>query len=589
MASPGWPAALAPESAQHASVFWWLVRLRWVAVAGVAGVLLLAGPVLDRLPEGVTPWLWATATALALYNAALTLLGPRERGSWLTSFAGQITVDCVALATLLHFAGGIENPFLPLFVLHVVNAGIVLSERAALGVLGLAIALVAVLALGEAGGLFAHHCLPNGPEAVCTGGALGVRALALLGGLVLTLVASSLFTSSLTARLRAGQERLVATVSELESETERLAQARAAGETARSRLQAIVDAMEDAVTFLGPDGGVLFTNQRARELWRAENPRARVEALASLGRALQGEPIGDGRSSFERAGRSFDATRSLVRGAQGEILGVVLVVRDVTTRLAMERHLMHDEQMVVVGKLAAAVAHEINNPIGVVFLYSQHALAALPPESPVKKHLETIRRNAESCRRIIGGLLNLARPQEPERHRVDLRLLCREVIDSVQPLAAAAGVRVSSGSQASEVPIWAQADGGMLRQALLNLAVNAVEASEPGGDVSVGAYETQDGEATASAIEVRDKGPGIAPEQLDRLFLPFFTTKPTGTGLGLAVAENVVKSHNGRIDVESTLGEGTLFRIVLPEPRSSGAPLEPPRSRPHHEALGRHA
>jgi signal transduction histidine kinase len=496
----------------------------------------------------------------------------------LTHFSGQIAVDCLALATLVHLAGGIDNPFLPLFVLHVVNANIVLSGRAALGVLGLAVTLVAAIVLGEGSGLLAHHCLRHGSEP-CSGAGLDMRTIAALGGLVLTLAASSAFTRFLTSRLWIGQRRLRATVNEVTAEKQQLAETRAAIEVERARLQAMIDCMGDAVVFLGPEGDLLYCNQRARELWRTGSPPADSHSLSALLDEILNRPVPGGRSAFERGGRGFEATRSPVRSAGGETLGLVVVARDVTDRQALEKHLLHDEQLSVVGKLAAVVAHEINNPIGVVCLYSQHALAQLPPDSPVYQHLETIRRNADSCRTIIGGLLKLARPPRPELRRVDLRQLCREALDSVRPLGLRAGVRLSCGTHASDVPIWAQADAGMLGQAILNLAVNAIEATGEGDEVSIGAFETQDGDAAAQAIEVRDTGAGIAPGQLEQIFQPFFTIKATGTGLGLPVAENIVKSHEGRIEVESILGVGTVFRILLPE-RARGGPAVDPRGRP---------
>lgn len=557
----GWPVIAGSEPESSDGVFWWLVRLRWVAVLGVALILVLAGPVLGRLPPGSAPWLVTTAAGLLAYNAALGLLGP-DRG-WLTHLGGQIVVDCVSLAIFAHLAGGIDNPFLPLFVLHVVNANIVLSGRAALLVLGLAVSLVTAVVVGEGTGLVAHHCLRQ-PGEPCPGGGLSLHALAALGGLVLTFAASSLYTRSLMGTLRSGQRRLVATVGELTTEKQRLADTRAAIETERSRLQAIIDCMADAVIFVGAGGHVLFANQRARELWRAGTEPG-LQSFGALFEEVEDHPTATARSGFERGGRSFEATHSLVRGPHGETLGLVMVARDVTDRLEMERRLMHDEQMSVVGKLAAAVAHEINNPIGVVCLYSQHALAKLSPESPVYKHIETIHRNADGCRAIIGGLLKLARPRALERRRVDLRQLCRDAVDSVRLLATNAGVRISGGSLASDVPIWAQADAGMLQQAVLNLAVNAIEAAREGDEVTVGAYETQDGDASARAIEVRDTGPGIAADDVEHVFQPFFTTKAAGTGLGLSVAENIVRSHDGRIDVESVVGAGTTFRIVLPD------------------------
>ncbi len=558
-------------------------------MVGVALVLVLAGPVFGRLPTGVAPWLWTTVAGLLAYNLMLALLGPRRGWPPLTRFAGQIAVDCMTLATLVHLAGGIDNPFLPLFVLHVVNAHIVLSGRAALGVLGLASALIAAMVLGEGSGLVVHHCLRQASEP-CPGGALDLRSLAILGGLLLTLVASSVFTRFLTARLREGQRRLLATIDDLTAEKRELAATRETIEDARARSQAIIDCMSDAVVFLGPEGNLLSCNQPARELWRTGSPPADLHSFRALLDEFKNSPVSGARSALERGGRAFEATCSQVRSAQGETLGQVMVARDVTDRLALEKHLMHDEQMSVVGKLAAVVAHEINNPIGVVCLYSQHALAQLSPDSAVYQHIETIRRNADSCRTIIGSLLKLARPPRPELQRVDLRQLCREAVDSVRPLGLRAGVRISSGNHASDVPIWAQADAGMLHQAILNLAVNAVEAAGEGDEVSIGAFETQDGDVAAQAIEVRDTGAGIAPDQIDQIFQPFFTIKETGTGLGLPVAENIVKSHDGRIEVESAVGTGTTFRIVLPDrTRDDHRTLDPLRHRPSGFAVERGA
>lgn len=585
---PVWPEVF--RANQGEVMFAWLVRLRWLALLGVAIILVLAGPVLGKIPSGSAVWLGSVAFALGVYNAALASLGP-TRFQRFTSLGVQITVDCIALASLVHFAGGVENPFLPLFVLHVVNAGIVLSSRGALRVLGLSIVLAAAVVLAEGAGLVTHHCLHY--KTGCLGGWLDFRALATLFGLVATWVTSSLFTRSLTARLRQEQDKLVATIAELNREKGRLAQAHAQVETERGRLQSIIDCMEDAVIFVEPGGNVIFSNQRAREIWRPESRAAKLADLAKLGSLDQTLEGGSGGrspstvSTFEHAGRAFEVARSLVRSATQEPVGVAVTARDITNRLAIEKRLMHDEQMSVVGKLAAAVAHEINNPIGVISLYSQHALASLLPDSPVHNHLQTIRRNAESCRKIVGGLLNLARPYKAAFQPVDLRQLCREVVDSVQPLAVGAGARIGCGAYKGEVPLFAKADAGMLRQAVLNLAVNALEAVGPGGEVSIRAYETQDGRLTARVIEVRDTGAGIAAGELDKIFQPFFTTKSSGTGLGLSIAENVVRSHGGRIDVHSVIGVGTTFRVTLPETAdddTSSAPRseEAARTRENH-------
>ncbi|GMU61756.1 MAG: hypothetical protein AMXMBFR34_35190 [Myxococcaceae bacterium] len=560
---PGDGAARDPSE----PLFSWLVSLRWIALLGVGFILGLAGPVFDRLPAGSAPWLWAVAGALAAYNAALAWLGPSRGAAGLGSFGAQITIDCLALAAFVHFAGGLENPFLPLFALHVVNANIVLSGRGATRVLLLTVALVAALAT-EGHGLLAHHCVAR-PGA---SHALDLTALAGLGGLVLTLVTLSAFTRFLTQRLHWGRRKLMTTVAELQREKDLLASAQVAVDTERERLQAIIDCMGDAVTFVDARGNVLFSNQRGRALWPAQEqgatPVAFEELMASAG--TPGAPPVT-KVTFERGGRTFETAHSLVRSAEGETLGLVMVARDLTERLAIEKRLMHDEQMSVVGRLAAAVAHEINNPIGVIFLYSEHALARQPPE-PLRENLEIIHRNADACRRIVGGLLNLARPQRPEWRPVNLRRLCREIAEAVRPLALRAGVRVTTDAGEAD-ELAAMADAGMLHQAVLNLAVNAVEAAGAEGAVAIRACSTPGrADGMSHAIEVRDTGPGIAPDELERVFQPFYTTKESGTGLGLWIAENVVRFHHGRIDVESTADAGTIFRVLLPEGATAPAP-----------------
>ncbi|MCC6213805.1 MAG: hypothetical protein IT376_02980 [Polyangiaceae bacterium] len=546
--------------------FRWLVALRWVAIGGVAAALVGTERLLGLRPASGEALPWWVLGALALYNLALSVLGGRREVAWLTHFAAQILVDCLALALLVHEAGGVENPFLPLLVLHVVNANIVLEPRAALALLGFALTAATIVVVGEGMSWLPHHCLRGGGDA-CWARPLGPWSLGTLAALGLTLGSSSYFARYLTRRLHDSEGRLAASVSALSTEKERLAEIRSAVETERTRLQAIIDCMGDAVTFSDPAGEVLLSNRRAREL----RGHAGAEGAEPGPRATGDLPAREGRVVFERGGKSLETTRSEVRGPGGKSLGLVAVTRDISERVALERHLMDDERMVVVGKMAAAVAHEINNPIGVVSLYAQHALAKLPQDSPLAKHLETIQRNAESCRKITRELLELARPRTPERRPFDLRALCRDIAQSVEPLATRQGVRLSDQSRSGTAPLWVEGDPDQLRQALLNLTLNAIEACEAGDRVFVRAYETQDGDATARVVEVADTGAGISQETLAQIFQPFFTTKPAGTGLGLAVADHIVKAHGGRVAVESTPGRGTAFRLLLPAGRAAGA------------------
>jgi len=547
------------------AMFLWLVRLRWLAIGGV-GLVLSIGGALDILPQGSTRALWVVLAGLTVYNAWLRfgVLSSAPR----IGFTGQIVVDCLALALFVHFAGGIENPFFPLFVLHVVNANIVLRPQAASAILLLAIGLAAGVVLGEGSGLLTHYCLYEaGPR--CWGASIGVPSLAALGGLILTFIASAFFARHLTGRLQDSERRLTAAVHDLFSEKRQLAETRSQIERERSRLQSIMDCMGDAITFSDLDGRLRLANERARDIQRVAGPLAdsALSGSAALQRILA---AGDGPGAlvpprYDRGGRTFEATVAVVRDAQGEPMGTVTVERDITDRLALEQRLMHEERMAVVGKLAAAVAHEINNPIGVVSLYAQHALARLPADHPIERHLHVIRRNAESCRKIIGDLLGLARTRQPQRRAVDLREICRDVARAVEPMAVRRGVQLSDAAgDGDAAPLWIDGDADQLYQAALNLAVNAVEACGEADRVTLRAGEAAAADGVVRIIEVRDTGPGIPAAERERIFHPFYSTKPDGTGLGLAVADNIVKSHGGHIAVENASPRGTVFCMRLP-------------------------
>ncbi len=194
----------------------------------------------------------------------------------------------------------------------------------------------------------------------------------------------------------------------------------------------------------------------------------------------------------------------------------------------------------------------------VLVAYSgEEALEKLPAESPVREHLEVILRNAHACRRIIGDLLALARPAAPRLEPTDLGAVCREVARTLVRLAEKKGVSLVATDSAA-VPVEANPDE--LRQAVLNLALNAIEATASGKEVRMEARR-EDG---AAVLEVRDQGAGIPEADRERIFQPFFTTKTSGTGLGLPVAQGIIERHGGRIDLQSAVGEGAVFRVVLP-------------------------
>ena len=234
-----------------------------------------------------------------------------------------------------------------------------------------------------------------------------------------------------------------------------------------------------------------------------------------------------------------------------------------------QRQVYQAQKLAAVGQLAAGVAHEINNPLTGVLTYSSFLLKRAADKPEFRDDLEVIVRETQRCRGIVKGLLDFARPSPPEKHPTDINDVVERAIRIVQTQLAAHGVEVQKQLRA-DLPM-VQADANQIQQIIVNLLLNANDAiGERGGAVTLATTLRTNGDGAqvpgpAVEISVRDTGCGIPPANLDRIFEPFFSTKGRkGTGLGLAVAWGIVEKHNGRIEVESEVGKGTAFRVLLP-------------------------
>ena len=218
-----------------------------------------------------------------------------------------------------------------------------------------------------------------------------------------------------------------------------------------------------------------------------------------------------------------------------------------------QEQLVQSEKLAGVGRLAAGVAHEINNPLAVILGYTR--LLQKRAEGPLREDLAVIEEETLRAKEIVEGLLDLSRPMQVAPEPVDLRAATEEVVSRLREAAVLDGVEVSITGQAAVA-----GHPSKLRQVLSNLVRNAAEAAGRGGAVAVSLTE-RDGEAD---VAVRDTGPGLDPAALSRLFEPFFTTKARGTGLGLAISRAIARAHGGDIEGTNAPGGGAAFRLRLP-------------------------
>ena len=246
--------------------------------------------------------------------------------------------------------------------------------------------------------------------------------------------------------------------------------------------------------------------------------------------------------------------------SDSEIAGVIEIMRDITNEIKIEKAHMQQEKLISIGRLSAGIAHEINNPLTTIMTSSMMLQEEVEPDNEMYNELEIIAKEAQRCRKIVQSLLDFARQTKPMKKRDNVNTIVRESIYLTQKQAEFKDIYVYS--ELSEDLPQLYIDKEQFQQVMINLMLNAVEATEPGGSITF----TTKYNASAEEIQVSisDTGGGISPENHEKIFDPFFTTREDGTGLGLSITHSIVEQHGGRIKIDSNPGKGTRFDIILP-------------------------
>lgn len=254
-------------------------------------------------------------------------------------------------------------------------------------------------------------------------------------------------------------------------------------------------------------------------------------------------------------------------GKAGERVGRLVLMDDVTQRTGLEQQLMQTEKLTSLGLLAAGVAHEVNTPLAVISNYGQMLARQLPPDDPRAKLVDKIVKQTFRASEIVNNLLNFSRTGGAEFTEVNLNAVLEETLSLVAHPLKASRVTVLK-TLAPELPA-VLGSVNKLQQVFLNLFLNARDAMPNGGMLEVRTAAS----GSSIEVEITDTGLGIPRDHLNRIFDPFFTTKGSnrGTGLGLSVSYGIIREHAGRIDVRSTPGKGTSFRLEFPVPQRAEA------------------
>jgi two-component system, NtrC family, sensor kinase len=280
---------------------------------------------------------------------------------------------------------------------------------------------------------------------------------------------------------------------------------------------------------------------------------------------------------FGQLASSFNAMTAALKNSRmelrewGRTLEQKVEERTRQLRIA-EAEAVRGEKLASVGLLAAGIAHELNNPLTGILTFSHLIRQKMPDGSPEAEDLDLVIRETRRCAAIIKRLLDFSREKTPEKKFCDLNRIIEDTARFIERPAHLSDIEISMQLDRDLPPVWV--DEGLIRQVLVNMLVNAQHAIEKKGSITLRSrrfpeprsFEPGMAAAPMAEIAIIDTGCGIPEKDLQRIFDPFFTTKGVGkgTGLGLSVSHGIVRAHGGAIEVESTLGEGSTFRIYLP-------------------------
>ena len=253
---------------------------------------------------------------------------------------------------------------------------------------------------------------------------------------------------------------------------------------------------------------------------------------------------------------------SLAKSPSEEGETIHFLIKDIEQRRLMQKQMAQADKLASIGELSSGIAHEINNPLGIILGYTQLLLRGEDPHSARFSDLKTIEKHVQSCKTIVEDLLNFARTSRSQKERLNIQPIIEDVIGFVRHHSNLENIHIETHFASNVPPVLM--DEKKIKQVLVNLLMNAIHAVTPKGTISIATgINPANGRVT---VEVNDTGHGIAKENLSRVFDPFFTTKPTGegTGLGLSVSYGIIKGHGGNITVKSESGQGATFMLSLP-------------------------
>jgi two-component system, NtrC family, sensor histidine kinase PilS len=527
-----------------------LIAVRVVVVT----TLLLAALIIQFTVAEVLPINYLYITAGLTYGLTLVYIAlakwVRRRG---LNLMIQVTGDLGVETLLVYFTGGLDSPFSFLYLVSIITAAMLLYRRG-----GLLAASGAAILYGVLVDLMYYGIVPMPEQSVFLPTAWTQSRLYFnMATNFLGFYAAALLTSYLS-------EKLQRTSEELDANRQNLAQLRALN-------QNVVESIPSGLVTLSPYGTAAFVNPAGAQILDAPAAMILGRHVIDLGfftlnewnatrpRLEHGEVVRTEIQDFRGDGRSLGFAISPLNTIEGQASGYTLIFQDLTDMKRLEAELRLKDRMAAVGELSAGIAHEIRNPLAAIAGSVQVLKTSTSLTSQEQRLMSIVLKESERLNKSISDFLRFVRPQEKRLTEFDVAASLAETLDL---LANSADLHSDHHIEQEIAPPSFQisGDADQIRQVFWNLARNAMQAMPHGGVLHVRTH-VEDG---VYRIVFSDNGSGMSEADLRRLFQPFRTNFPSGTGLGMAISYRIVQEHGGRIDVKSAKNVGTSITVSLP-------------------------
>jgi signal transduction histidine kinase len=336
-------------------------------------------------------------------------------------------------------------------------------------------------------------------------------------------------------------------------------------EDIKAHLTAILESLTTGVIVAGVDGVIIRCNQAAESLLGVSRDQMLGHFLKQF---LDEKHLTTGCYPIvSPTGALLAILRTVLRDASGHPAGNLILLQDISDVRRLEERVQRRDRLAAMGEMVGRIAHEIRNPLGSVELFASMLRKDLADDPARRQYAEHISVAVKAMDRLLANLLTYTKPDCSQAGRHALRPLLEEVLMLAAHEISRRGIDATLDIATSADSVWC--DAGQLKQALLNVCVNAAQAMPTGGRLTLDARrecngESGTGEPGPLRISVSDTGSGIDSAHVSRVFDPFFTTRDEGTGLGLAIVHAIVEAHHGRVEIETQAGRGSTFTFVLP-------------------------